>query len=130
MRDYQAVVNNYYVLHETLYKRMLAVIRDYPRRKEEYNHIAEESPGGMSPAAGTSGKSDITANKAVKLAGISLEVRAIEAAISEIPKEYIDGVWNNIQHRAPYPTDADMRTYKRYKQKFIHTVAENLNFIK
>lgn len=39
MRDYQRKLNNSWHLPRTLYRRVLAVIRDYDRQREEINNI-------------------------------------------------------------------------------------------
>ena len=44
MRNYQPKKNNPYILPSNLYMRMLYLVRDYNRLKEEYANIIHEMP--------------------------------------------------------------------------------------
>ena len=132
VRDYQRLTRNPYRLEHGLWMQTLWLIRRYEHLKDEYNLRIDE---GMSPDTGVvpSGKTnktgDPTSLKAMKLAEISKQIMAIEKSKSMIPEEYIRGVWNNIMVGAPYPRDADPRTYGRYKSRFVYMVAENMGWI-
>lgn len=77
-----------------------------------------------------SGRSDPTARKAMALNDtIMNRIRAIEEAKTDIPDEYMHGVWINIQYRLPFPQDAARETYSRYKSKYIYRVAERLGLV-
>ena len=46
MRDYQPHKSNPYRLPQTLYRRVLATVRDYDRMAAEYKEIAHETASG------------------------------------------------------------------------------------
>jgi hypothetical protein len=54
------------------------------------------------------------------------EYEAIHQALATLPREYRSGVWGSVVFRDPYPFDADERTYRTWKQRFIHAAAANL----
>ena len=130
MKDYQPTKNNPYVLPKSLYERVLSVIRDYDRRKEEYNDILY---GGSAPYSdGVNRKSraaqDPTADKAARREKISFELHAVDQSLRIVPREYRDGVMANIKHpRSGYTWEhAHRNTYVYWKSRFIYTVAQRL----
>lgn len=131
MRDYQSTKNNQYYMDDRLWRKTLFVIRDYYRLKAEYDDRLGEgmSSGSEVPTGKTNRTGDPTGLKAVKLAVISEQIRAIEKARLMIPYEYMDGIWDNIQYYSRYPTNADRHTYGRWKRIFVWEVAKNLHWI-
>jgi len=129
LRDYQSVKNNPYLLPDTLYRRVIALIRDYDRLKDEYHEVLHS--GGQRPDGQPRGTqvSNPTERKAIRMALISSELKAVEQAIVVIPHEYRNGVQDNVTYQVRYPDDADPRTYRRWKQRFIYSVAANMNYI-
>lgn len=128
MRDYQR--KGKYILPQAVYNKTVWQIRDYQRMKDTYEALAEERPAppdGM--PRGSGGKSDPTAQKAIKLSELSREIDAIEKARKMMPAEYRDGVWMNVQYRIPFPDDAARGTYGRWKSRFIYAVAISLGYI-
>ena len=117
MKDYQRQKGNRYILPRTLYHQTVWQIRDYYRLKEQADAILEESPP---PPDGQPHGTSIGDQVAVKA------IRLIEKEKQMIPKEYRDGVWNNILFGTAYPDDADRSTYGRYKSKFVYSVARGL----
>ena len=133
MRDYQPNTNrNPYFLQPTLYKIILWIIRDYDRQKEEY-HECINGIGGIqhtnTPIGGSGEINKPTENKALKIATLSTNLKAIEQALILVPDEYRDAVLSNIKYYTPYPDIADRRTFSTYKRRFIYHVAKNLNFV-
>lgn len=130
MKEYQRKKNNPYLLPHCLYMRTLYIIRDYNRLKAEAEQIlhASSAPVDGQPTA-RSFKCSVTENKAMKLSEIDAEIYAIETALQEIPEFFRKPVMNNILYGVRYPVGASTRTYKRYKQKYIYSVAKKLNFI-
>ena len=129
VRDYQPQKNNQYLLPYSLYRKTLAFIRDYERMRLEYTHIGQESPpppDGM-PRGSSSGNP--TERNGIRRAELHDSIKAIEDALDMLPEEYRKGVWRNIIEYKRYPKDADVRTYSRYKQRFIYHVAHNLFWI-
>lgn len=130
MRNYQYKNNNPYVLPHNLYVGTLSVIRDYDRLKNDAEHILYSSPP---PPDGQPKSSALhnspTESKAIKLANIKSKIDAVEKALNDIPQFYRAGIINNIKNYSRYPVGASSRTFKRYKQKFVYMVAENLDWI-
>ena len=126
-RDYQPQKNNPYRLPKELYRRTLATIRDYDRMKREIGDAILASPrvdGPRGPGIG-----DPTARAAERIERMQSDVRAIEQALKKIPPEYRKGVFNSVRYYHSYPIDADERTYRRHKQRFVYFVAQNLLWV-
>lgn len=100
MREYQRKKNNPWRLPQNLYMRVLYTIRDYNRIKAEQNTEAHLS-----------------------------EISAIETALLDIPEFFRESILNNILYDSYFPLGADERTYRRYKQRYIYSVAKYLNLI-
>lgn len=126
-RDYQAWKNNPYLLPRSLYRRVLALIRDYDRMRAEVEELILASPNPEGIKGG--GPGDPTARAAERIEKIQTDIRAIEVAFRMMPAEYRAGVFDSIRYYQPYPRDADERTYRRHKQKFVHDIAENLDWV-
>ena len=129
MRNYQRKKNNPYLLPHNLYMRVLYMIRDYDRLREEYHIVLETSPPPPDGMPKGNILLDPTAEKAVRRADLSREIKSIEQARFSVPIEYMDGVWDNIHYGAWFPPDAAECTYRRWKQRYIYHVAKNMNFI-
>ena len=128
MRNYQPKKNNPYILPSNLYMRMLYLVRDYNRLKEEYANILHEMPhnDGM-PKGNMTG--DPTLEKVLKTESISREVGAVEQALYQVPQEYRKGVFDNICYGDKFPIIAGEATYRRWRCRFIYYIAKNLNQI-
>ncbi len=126
MKEYQPVKNNPYRLPHNLYMRVLYHIRDYDRLKSERQELFYSSPvnDGM-PRANSVGTP--TESKAIRLAKLEEDCKAVEQALIQVPLEYRKGVLNNICYGSPYPIDAAYSTYSRWRQRFIFWTAEKLN---
>lgn len=137
MRDYQPKNKNPYYIDKSIYKSILYLIRSYNAQVKAYNDLIDERAfPKMDPKQSGKGNtlSDITGETALKLEGKSRIIKAIEKTIeqfksNETTKYYFDGIWNNILYAAPYPSNADTRTYSRHKARFIWLVGKNLNII-
>lgn len=128
MRDYQPKKNSYY-MDKTVYKRALAVARDYERMRRDYNDLlygtsrSDGQPRGGVP-------SDPTALKAIRMEALRRDMWAIEDAIQTVPPEYRKAVMCKTIHDVwppGTPTGKNLPTY--WKQRFLHKLAENLNLI-
>lgn len=128
-RDYQPYKNNKYLLPKSLYKRTLALIRDYYRMEKEHDNIGDESPPPPDGMPRGSGTGNPTERDGIRRAVLKSEIKAIDTAREMIPEEYRDGVWFNIVGDMRYPENADRVTYSRYKQRFIYQVAKNMFWI-
>jgi len=109
--------------------RVLYIIRDYDRMKDEYQEILQLSPPALTGVPGSRELTDPTGDKAIRLAMISGEMHAVDQALKKIPREYRQGVKRNVMYGSWYPKDADARTYRRWKQRFMYWVAEKLKII-
>lgn len=124
MRDY-----NPRWIDRVTYNRIVWAIRDYYNLKERYQAILDESSSGTGGGSRSSLTSDNTGAKAVKLVDISKQLDAIEKAQQSIPDEYMQGVWNSLVYRKPYPLDADRTTYSRWKRIYIIDVGKRLGYL-
>ncbi len=127
-RHYQRTKNNPYSLPHNLYMRVLYVIRDYDRMKEEQRNLLHPASPEALILSARGKPGDPTASKAVKLAMMSRETEAIDGAMRKIPEEYRRGVWRNVVLACPFPLDADTSTYSRWRQRFIYHVAQQLEY--
>lgn len=128
MRDYQPKKQNQYYLQHTLYRRVLALVRDYPRMTAAREQIIYESPEGT---GGGRGPGRPTESKALRIATIDDDIRAVERALEKLPPEYRQGVLDNVlygrrQADLPY---AGERTWQRWKSKLLWMVAHNKHWI-
>lgn len=129
MRDYQPYKNNKYLLPRPLYKMTLAFIRDHKRKKEEYAAIIEASPPPPDGQPRGSGASNPTERDGIRRAELQNSIKAVNDALDLIPEEYRVGIWLNIVAYQRYPDDADPRTYRTHKQRFIWHVAHNMFWV-
>ena len=117
-----------YVLPPAVRQATIWVIRDYPRLKLRYEEIVEASPAPPDGQPGSTRPSDVASSKAIRAAEIGVKIRAIEGGWSGIPEEYRRGIWESIQRRQPFPTDAALNTYKLWKQRYVWNVAVRLHW--
>ena len=129
MRDYQRKKNNPYFLPKTLYRRVLGVIRDYDRQREEINDVlfGTADRDGVAVAGGMPGTP--TENAAVRLAQYRQDTEAVEQGLFQIPEEYRKGVFRNIMYGERFPDVAAYRTWLRWRQRFVWYVAKILNLV-
>lgn len=128
-RDYQPQKNNPYYLPKPLYRMTLAFIRDHSRKKEEYKALCEKSPPPADGLPRGSATGNPTERIGIMRSELSFAIMSVERALQTIPEEYRKGVYANIVLFQRYPDDAEPRTYRRYKAKFIHNVAKNMFWI-
>lgn len=124
--------NNQYLLPDSLYKRVLWVIRDYPRMRDEYYEILHSGTSVTMSHVGSQrsgNRASSTERIAIKLSSMGSDMQAVEQALFLVPQEYRDGVLNNVLHGSDYPKLANKSTYWRWKQKFIYLTAMNLNYV-
>jgi DNA-directed RNA polymerase specialized sigma24 family protein len=130
MRDYQCGHNNPYWLPQTLYRRCLALVRDYERLKAERDNIiyaggtGDGQPHGESPVSTTEAK-------ALRLVEIDADCDAVERALERLPAEYRRGVYTNVVYGVCQwaLTGASDRTWSRWRHMLLYTVAKNKRWI-
>lgn len=129
MKDYQP--KSKYSIPRDAYNTTLWIIRGYHRFvdivKFEANTIKaiEYDKDHIQ----TSNDIDTTYKAAIKIASCKEKIKAIEEARDAIPKEYRQGVWENVMYHNRYPDDAAGRTYRTYRSRFIYDVAYTLDII-
>lgn len=128
MRDRQPVKNPYY-LPNSLYRLMLAIVRDYDRKCAERDCILYGSAANDGMPRGTeTGRP--TERKAEKLEKIDRQIDAVDKALTEIPQEYRMHIFDNVRYGYPYPLDyAGKNTWSRWRVHFLHSVAKNLHYL-
>lgn len=114
-------------MDRTTYMQTIWFIRRYWDFQEEYEQILEESRTNTGIRG--SGMSNPTAIKAERLANVKQEIDTIENSLKIVPPEYQKGVLLSIVAKRPYPSNAAVRTYKKWKRRFIYAVAVNKGWI-
>lgn len=114
-------------LQREVYMQTLWFIRRYWEMREEYQDILDESPD-PNGVRGT-GISNPTAMKQERLERLHDDIKVIEDAIDVVPGEYQYGILANIIDREPYPPTANVRTFNRWKRRFVFNVAVRKKFI-
>lgn len=127
MRDYQRQKNNEFKLPQTLYRRVLAVIRDYDRERKEIDEILYSTPSHDSVSSGVPSKP--TESTAIRILRYQADVDAVEMALTEIPHEYREGVLDNIRYGDNFPIFAHYNTWIKWKQRYIYGVAVRLELV-
>lgn len=109
-----------------MYMQTIYQIRDYYRLKEEAERILVES---ADPPDGQPKGKDIVSDPERKVMRRERLIRIIDIidnAKAMLPEEYRQGVWNNVMCHDAFPSDADRRTYGRYKSLFVYTIAREM----
>ena len=104
-------------------------IRGHDDRKAEYLKILYSQPLPPDGIPKNIKKSDPTADKAIKISGLSVAIVAVESALQVIPEEYRDGVYASIAYSRSFPEYAHRNTWSRYRTKFVLQVAKSMNFL-
>ena len=128
MRDYQPKKQNQYYLPHTLYRRVLALVRDYPRMTRAREDMIYESPEN---AGGRNSMGRPTENKALRIETLSDDIRAIERALDKLPREYRQGVLDNVLCgvKREHLMNAGEATWQRWRGRFLWHVAKNMRWI-
>lgn len=114
-------------LEKSTYMQTLWFIRRYWSLKEEYQNILDESP--HSEGIRGTGISNPTAMKQERLERLHDDIKIIEDSINVVPVAYQYGILANIIDREPYPMNASIRTFNRWKRRFVYNVAVRKKFI-
>lgn len=108
-------------LQRNIYMQTWWFIRRYWDMKEEYQDILDSSPN-PNGIRGT-GISNPTAMKQERLETLHDDIKIIEDAIKIVPPQYQYGVLMSILTKEKYPYNASVRTYNRWKRRFVYAVA-------
>ena len=132
MRDYQKKHNGQRMPH-SLYRKVLAIVRDYDRQVSEINDVYYSTPNSNS--GGRYGHGSPTESKAIKIIAMQKEVDAVNKALKAIPPEYRMPIFDNIRYgykREEWVMKKDLAhrsTWSRWRMEFLWNVAENLSLI-
>ena len=119
-----------YTLPPSAYYRTVYLIKDYPRLCQEAEAVMLATPPQTETSEIQRQRSIRAAEtQAIKYASIMSDVRIIEDALEVIPDDAQAAILKNILYAEPYPIDRDKRTYGRYKQKYIYTVAQKKGIV-
>lgn len=127
MREYQTLKEK--ILPKDVYMTTLHMIRGYYRRKENLQDIIDESPDPNQPHVSGGMPGSPTESKALQRERDRDIVAAIDRALSCIPQEYRHGVWQKVMYNAPYPHDANVKTYSKYKSEFVIRAAVYMKLV-
>lgn len=127
MRDYQRTKSNPYYLPHTVYRRALALVRDYPRMckaREEIIMASSEGHGG-------GGIGRPTEAKALRILTLDDDIYIVDRALNRIPREYRQGVLDNIISgiRQDDLPAASRRTWQTWRARFLWHVAKGKKWI-
>ena len=128
-REYQRKKHNPYLLPHNVYMCTLYTVRDYDRLRDVYQAATGLSASAVTDVINGGEAPNPTARNGEKRANILDKLHAIEQALLAIPEGYRHGVKQNIMYGVWYPSDAHVRTYKTWKQRFLYHVAKNLDFL-
>lgn len=123
MRDYQRTKCNAYYLPHTVYRRALALVRDYPRMRRSRDEIITASSDGR---GGGTGPGRPTEAKAMRIASIDDDIHTVERALERIPREYRQGILDNIIYGIPQDRlpNAGRATWQRWRARFLYQIAQ------
>ena len=128
MNLYQPTKNNPYILPRILYRRILYLVRDYDRIKEQWESILHERPKlDGQPKATT--VTDTTARIAIRRERLKILMEAVEQALIQIPDEYRDGILRHITDSEHFPDTAHLNTWKSWQARLLYRIAERLGEI-
>jgi hypothetical protein len=127
MRNYKYKNN---LLPHNVYMQVLYKVRDYTRLELEYHELlyASNQPSDGQPKGNQTGNP--TERKAERLIVVSHEMEAIEQALTQIPEEYRNGVFDNVCYGIPYNLQyVHYNTWGIHRRSFLENVAKKLNLI-
>lgn len=125
MRDYQPKRNPWYLEH-TVYRRALALVRDYPRMVRARDAIILSSPEGR----GGSGPGRPTEQKALRIEAIDDDIRVVDKALGRIPEVFRRGVMDNIVYGKRMDDLPGARsTWSRWRARLLWHVARGKRWI-
>lgn len=129
MRDYQRKPkNNPYWMEHSVYRRALALVRDYPRMVQARDAIIYESP--ENGYAGQRGGGRPTEQKALRIAAMEEDLRIVDKAIDRIPEVFRRGVLDNIIYGKRMDDLPGARsTWSRWRARLLWHVAKGKRWI-
>lgn len=131
MRDYQPKQkNNPYWMEKSIYRRVLAFVRDYDRMVRDYHAILHETGVSSDGQPRTHVPGDPVERKVERMDELWGDIRVIELALMEIPQEYQKPVLRKvITDKWPVNIPAGKNLPGYWKKRFLYRVAKNKHFI-
>ena len=128
MRDYQRKPkNNPYWMEHSVYRRALALVRDYPRMAAVRDAIIFESPDG-SQGGWHTGRP--TEQKALRIAAMEEDLRIVDKALEKIPQAFRQGVLDNVLYGTRMDDLPGARsTWSRWRARLLWYVAKGKRWI-
>lgn len=127
MRDYQPRIESYR-LERSVYRRVLAIARDYERMVRDYREILYATPARS--GGGGSGRADKTRLRAARRERLSRDIDAVERALDVVPEEYRAAVMVKLVRDVwPRGIPADRSTLYRWRARCLYALAINLGLI-
>ena len=125
MRDYQPnKKNNPYWMEKSVYRRVLAFVRDYDRMVRDYHEILHETAASDGQPK-THAPGDPVERKIERMDAIWGDIRAIEIALMEVPPEYRSPVMRKvITDKWPVNVPAGKNLPGYWKKRFLYRVAK------
>ena len=115
--------------HPEARQRALWLIRDYHNIKAKVEDMDGFSSGSSDGGPRSTVPHSTTQDLAVRRAELSWQLDVVDKAIEAVPAEYRKGIWDSILFHARYPETATLRTWKRWRQRFVYMVALYAGFI-
>ena len=126
VRDYQLRRNNPYYLEHTVYRRALALLRDYPRLVAARDAIILSSPEGH----GGRNTARPTEQKALRIEAMDDYIRALDKAVDKIPQVFRQGVMDNVIYgRRMDDLPGARSTWSRWRARLLFYVANGKRWI-
>lgn len=98
-------------------------IRRFPDEIEAYEEALTSTAINLDGMPRGGALSNPTMRDALKRAQLSLDIEPITRALLLIPDEYHGGILGNIIWRRPYPETANLKTWKKWRQRLIYWTA-------
>nr|DAG48472.1 MAG TPA: hypothetical protein [Caudoviricetes sp.] len=115
MKDYQPRIEPYRLEH-SVYRRVLAVARDYERMVRDYRDSLYTAPS--------------TGLRARRREQLARDIDAVERALGTVPEEYRKAVMYKLTRDVwPRGTVTEQRTLYRWRARCLYALAINLGLI-
>jgi len=130
-KNYQRVKDNPYVLPNNLYMRVVYIVKDYERLKDEYDVAVGYSTPAVNGMPRSQEMNRVTEGKALLIATMFDELYAITEALDVMPREFRDGVFKKLVKGDPWSitTTQTKEMWQRYESIYLYGIAQKLNLI-
>lgn len=129
MGEYQYKCYRNYILPTAIYHQCIWIIRDMERMEKKVTYLNDNvilNNIDMYKSMKLSESHDELSRLSGEISVIDSKLSGIYSALDKIPTEYQNGLLDNIINHRKYEDYAHENTWKKWKQRFIYYVAENL----